>query len=397
MYFIQGIGEPTEGLIAQPVRWLLKSWGHDAAQIGTFGLLLSLPWSLKPIYGLISDFLPLAGYRRKSYLVLASAATATSLLVLYVLPPPPGVTAWLLGLLLVPTVGVAFTDVVVDALMVERGQPAGLTGPLQSVQWGSMYAATVLVGLVGGLLSQHGRPDLGFLICGLATLVTLLLALFLVHERPRPAEPHRLRSAATALGHAFTNRTVLGVAGFLFLWNFNPFASSVLNVYMTRELGVSEQFYGTTVALDAVAAIAASVAYGFYCRRVPFGRLLHLSIVAGILATVAYWAMLGPRSAVLITLLVGFTYMTGWLVQLDLAARTCPPDVAGTVFALLMAGTNLSIGLSMGLGGYLYDAWAGVWGPRIAFNLLVGAGALCTAACWLLVPVLRRAHALNAP
>ena len=30
-----------------------------------------------------------------------------------------------------------------DALMVEKGQPRGLTGRLQSVQWASMYAATI--------------------------------------------------------------------------------------------------------------------------------------------------------------------------------------------------------------------------------------------------------------
>ena len=29
MYFVQGIAEPTEGLIAQPVRSLLKSWGRS--------------------------------------------------------------------------------------------------------------------------------------------------------------------------------------------------------------------------------------------------------------------------------------------------------------------------------------------------------------------------------
>ena len=30
LYFVQGIVEPTEGLIAQPVRSLLKSWDHTA-------------------------------------------------------------------------------------------------------------------------------------------------------------------------------------------------------------------------------------------------------------------------------------------------------------------------------------------------------------------------------
>ena len=36
IYFIQGVGEPTEGLIAQPVRSILKSWGHGDSAITTF-------------------------------------------------------------------------------------------------------------------------------------------------------------------------------------------------------------------------------------------------------------------------------------------------------------------------------------------------------------------------
>ncbi len=152
MYFIQGIGEPTAGLIAQPVRHLLKTWGQDAGQIAVFMAILSLPWSLKPIYGLISDFLPLAGYRRKSYLLVASAASPAGLAAVYLLPLPAGATGQLLLLLLVPTFGVAFCHVVVDALMVEKGQPAVITGQLQSIQWGAMYAATIVVRVLGGYL-----------------------------------------------------------------------------------------------------------------------------------------------------------------------------------------------------------------------------------------------------
>jgi hypothetical protein len=51
IYFIQGIGEPTEGLIAQPVRSLLKSWGHTTEQITLFAAVVALPWSIKPLCG----------------------------------------------------------------------------------------------------------------------------------------------------------------------------------------------------------------------------------------------------------------------------------------------------------------------------------------------------------
>jgi uncharacterized membrane protein YjjB (DUF3815 family) len=37
-----------------------------------------LPWLIKPIYGFISDGLPLFGYRRRSYLVLCGLVGAFS-------------------------------------------------------------------------------------------------------------------------------------------------------------------------------------------------------------------------------------------------------------------------------------------------------------------------------
>jgi Na+/melibiose symporter-like transporter len=393
IYFIQGIGEPTEGLIAQPVRSLLKSWGHTTEQITLFAAVVALPWSIKPLYGLLSDFVPLAGYRRRSYLIVSTAATVLGLAYLYFAPPQRGAFTWLLLLLLVPTVGVAFSDVVADALMVEKGQPLGLTGHLQSVQWASMYTATILVGVLGGYLSQRGRQDVSFLICAAATLVTLLLAIFFVHEDAHRAKHTSFRDALRELGLVARSPTVLLVGGFLFLWNFNPFSTAVLYLHMTETMQLSEQFYGNTVSLMSVAAVVASVAYGFYCRRVSFGRLIHASIVMGILSTIAYWTLAGHTSAVLVSLAVGFTYMTATLIQLDLAAQVCTLQTAATVFALLMSLSNLSVSLSTALGGVLYQQAAALWGRPTAFNLLVAAGALLTAACWLLVPRLLVAQA----
>jgi len=41
-------------------------------------LIATIPWYVKPVYGLISDFVPLFGRRRKSYLVLTSGLAALS-------------------------------------------------------------------------------------------------------------------------------------------------------------------------------------------------------------------------------------------------------------------------------------------------------------------------------
>src|SRR6266566_4554842 len=79
VYFVQAISDPSDGLISQPVISLLNQWEWNKARITEFTGLLGLAWSVKPIFGLLSDFVPLAGYRRKSYLILASLVTMASL------------------------------------------------------------------------------------------------------------------------------------------------------------------------------------------------------------------------------------------------------------------------------------------------------------------------------
>jgi len=388
-YFAQGIGEPTQGLIAQPVRWLLKQAGHGAADIGTFMALLGVPWMLKPIYGLLSDLLPIRGLHRRPYLVTCALLSALGLVWAWAAGDriPYGV---LLVALLVPSVGIAFSDVVVDALMVEKGQPLGLTGRLQSIQWACIYVASIGAGWVGGQLAGSGRPDLGFAICGGVMFGSGALAWVAVREEPRPPAREGLRAGSRALWSALRTPAIGAVAAFLLLWNFNPFSSTVLYLYMTQELSISEEVYGGTLAAFSAAAVVASLLYGAYCRRVAFGRLVQVSIALGVASTLAYWGLVGERSAWVISALVGFAYMTASLIQLDLAARICPPAVAGTVFATLMAVANFGISASGAVGGHLYETWSASWGVHLAFDALVAVGALLTAACWLLVPLLVR-------
>jgi MFS family permease len=140
LYFVQSVGDPTSGLIAQPVRSLLRSWGESPASLAALMALLAIPWSIKPAFGLLSDFVPLLGSRRRNYLLLANGMAAVSLLVLAFVPLSPE-NRWLLFALLLPTtVGIALGDVIVDALMVEKGQPLGLTGRFQSIQWAAANA-----------------------------------------------------------------------------------------------------------------------------------------------------------------------------------------------------------------------------------------------------------------
>jgi predicted MFS family arabinose efflux permease len=97
-----------------------------------------------------------------------------------------------------------------------------------------------------------------------------------------------------------------------------------------------------------------------------------VAILQGVLATAGYWLMWNQMSAMVVSLCVGFTYITANLVQYDLAARICPPQVSATVFASLMSVTNIGISLSFLCGGYLYDrlgSYDAVWWLGVALGI----------------------------
>jgi MFS family permease len=391
LYFVQGIVEPTAGLPAQPMQSRLEDWGLKPERIGYFVAFIGIPWSLKLLFGLVSDFLPVRGYRRWPYLVLSTAATAILFFILSTVWTGPERVTLAAGLLFGTCLALAMTDVVVDALAVEIGQPLGLTGQMQSVQWGSMSVATILGSALAGYVAERKLLGPAFIGCGLLATASLLVVLLVVREPRRQRDPaENIRAAWQQLTAGRRLLVLLTVGAYLFLWNFNPFSSNVLQHYSTRVLGLSQQFYGWQGSIQAAAQVVACIGYGLVCRRIPLGWLVHGSIVAGILSTLCYLPMHDARSAIVASIVFGLTYQTATLIQLDLAARVCPTQSAATVFALLMAISNTGITAANAVGGGWYDALNSTLGSRhAAFDGLVLIGAGFTAGCWLLVPLMR--------
>jgi Na+/melibiose symporter-like transporter len=288
---------------------------------------------------------------------------------------------------------VAMTDVVIDALAVETGQPLKITGQLQSVQWGAMSAAAILGGSLGGVVAGFELLRPALLGCGVLAAVSLVVVLIVVREPRRQHVPvANLRLAFQALSTRRRFLILLSAGVYLFLWNFNPFSSNVLQHYSTEVLGFTDPFFGVLLSIQAAAQTIACAVYFFICRRIPFGWLIHGSIVAGILSTLCYWPMHDAATAVLASIAFGLTYQIAALIQLDLAARIAPTEAAGTIFALLMAISNTGITASTWVSGAWYDYLAepAALGSRhAAFDSLVAIGAAFTAACWLIVPVMK--------
>ena len=96
--------------------WLMETLHLDIPAIAVLLSTASMPWTLKPLYGLISDQYPLCGRRRKPYIVGCNLLAAALWCVLATREPEVHGTVLLSVLIQAAT---CFADVLYDASMVE--------------------------------------------------------------------------------------------------------------------------------------------------------------------------------------------------------------------------------------------------------------------------------------
>ena len=374
VYFSQGmyyVGDQVRTLM------LKETLGLSPSQVATFGTIILIPWVIKPVYGLVSDAFPIFGRRRKSYFVLSCSLATLAAVALWLQGAP---TYWSLALLLlVVGVGIAFTDVLTDAMMVENGKPLGLTGAFQSVQWTAISVATLLVGLVGGYLAQRRLLHTSFLLIAVFPLVALVMGATFIHEPPAKPAREAIREAWDGIRHAVRDRTMWVVAGLIFFWTFSPSIGIPLFYYQTDTLKFSQQFIGILGSLIAGAGIVGAAAYGPLSRGFSLHRLIVFSIAVSTVGTLAYLFYDGAASAIAIDTMFGGVGMITQLAFLDLAARACPKHAEGTFFALMASVFNLGTQGSQIFGGYLYE-WT-------SYSTLVWISAAMTGATYFLLPL----------
>jgi MFS family permease len=376
VYFAQGMWY----LPNLAITFFLKdTLGFSAAQVATFFSITVIPWLIKPVYGLISDFVPLFGRRRKSYLLLSSGLAA---IMGTVLTMAGSYTYWSLATCFtLMGLGLAFTDVLADALMVENGKRLGLTGQFQAVQWGAISLASILVGVGGGWLAQQKNLAATFLIATMFPVITFVMALFVITESRVKFGDGRFRDTWTAIRNAIGSRTLWIVAGFIFLYNFSPSFGPALTYYATDQLHFSRLFLGTLESIAYASGIIGTAVYFAFSKSFPLKHLIYFAIVAGVIATLAYLGYRSGSSAIALSLAFGSVSMFIQLTFLDLAARACPKQAEATFFALLMSIYNGAIQISQITGGWLYD--------ELGFTPLIFISAGFTAVCGFLVPLLK--------
>lgn len=360
VYFVQGI----LGLARLAVSFFLKDeLGIGPAQVSALMGVAALPWMVKPLFGFISDGLPIFGYRRRPYLILSGFLGAFSWLALATLVH----SVWAATLAIaLSSLSVAVSDVIVDSLVVERARQESISaaGSLQSLCWGASAFGGLLTAYFSGALLQSFDTHTVFLITAsfplIVSAVAWLIAESRVESRPDWAVvSHQLRQ----LRQAVMQKSIWLPTAFLFLWQATPTADSAFFYFTTNELGFQPEFLGRVRLVTSIASLIGIWLFQRFFKEVPFrvffawttilssvlgmSMLLLVTHTNRLIGIDDHWFSLGD--SLILTVMGQIAYMP----VLVLAARLCPPGVEATLFALLMSVTNLAGLLSYECGAVL--------------------------------------------
>ena len=379
----KGSGQ-TGGLIAQPLNYFLKQvYGWTPVQVTAYLTVLNLPWIIKPVYGIVSDFVPLFGYRRKAYLILANAAAAGAYFLVARITAPGS----LVFVLLLTAYAMAISSTLCGAVLVENGQRLRASDARQSAMavvqhrgdGQRLYRRTA-----GRTAAPAGALHTAAMIIAFAPLAAIFGALFLIDEAPSRLDFAEMKRTFGGLLTAFTFRDLWVIGLFLFLYYLNPGFGTPLYYHMTDRLKFSQDYIGILGAINSAGWIVGALFYRKLLKGMSSRRLLNFSIVFGTVTTAAFLLLWNELAAALINFFSGAAGMIAFVATLTLAADYCPKRAEGFAFAALMSLLNLSSALSDNIGSFLYEH---PFHRHLDPLILVSAGS--TALILVLVPLLR--------
>ncbi|KAL6861902.1 hypothetical protein ACP4OV_017602 [Aristida adscensionis] len=337
----------------------------SAAQV--YQGITSIPWMIKPLWGLLTDVLPVAGYRRRPYFVLAGFIGVIAMLVISLHSKLHVVFALLA--LMTGSASVAIADVTIDAVVAENS----IIYPHLAAD---MISLNGFCSSVGGLI---GFSISGFLVhaigaqgaLGLLTIPSALVVLagMLLKEDHIPNFPYeqahkKFVEASGKMLAALKCPEVWRPCVYMYM-------SLALSVdiqegmffwYTDRSAGPSftEGFIGFMFAIGSVGSLVGVILYQNILKDHSFRNLLFSSqlllSLSGMLDLILVLRLnlkMGIPDYYFAVIDEGVSKMINrikWMPLLVLSSKLCPTGIEGTFYALLMSIDNI---------GSLTGAWVG--------------------------------------
>ncbi|PKU59482.1 putative folate-biopterin transporter 2 [Dendrobium catenatum] len=331
--------------------------------------IISIPWIVKPLWGLLTDVLPMAGYRRKPYFIFAGLLGVFSMLTLSLHSKLHVVFA-----LLAMTAGsasVAIADVTIDACVAQNSiAKPSLAADMQSL-CGLSASIGALIGFsLSGILVHVMGSQAVIGLLSIPCLLTVSVGILIKEPHTNSFAYNEVHKKFLQVGQSMwstlkcpqvwrpcvymyiTLALSLNIQEGMFYWYTNPKAGPAF----------SQETVGFIFSIGSIGSLLGVLLYQNLLKDFQFRSMLFwvqlLTSFVGMLDLVLVLRLnlkLGIPDYFFVVVDECVSQLIGrikWMPLLVLSSKLCPSGIEGTFFALLMSIDNVGL-LSSSWGGGL--------------------------------------------
>jgi PAT family beta-lactamase induction signal transducer AmpG len=351
LYFTQGT---IQGFFAALNALYLLDNGLQMTDVGIFGLIALLPFVLKIGLGIISDRINLFGMgHRKPYIFIGLAVQFVCL----VFAPfiNPGLYFWgYVALAFTMQLGMALYDTCTDGLALDT-TPEEEHGTIQGFMVGGRAVGAIVAASLVGFLAENVSWVSVFWVLAALTIIPIPFVFF-VREGKRSVEKRFEWGAFKA----FNKRTYLAGALGLMMFVVILGANQLVNPYLESQfVDVNLSHIGMITSLWSVGIVGGSFLGGWLMLKFAPKRALTIGVFLLGLTLLALAFLITPQYGLIIAIITiiffGIAYGNYQTQYFAAAMRFVDPRIAASMYAILMAFTNIGQGIGMYLSGSLAD------------------------------------------
>jgi Major Facilitator Superfamily len=351
------LATPAGYLIDIQTSYMLKNeLRATATQVSIFRLVTGIPVYFAFAFGLIRDQWNPLGLRDRGFFLIFAPATAIAFI--WMATSPLSYRGLLIGMLLA-MLSSRFILAAYQGLIALVGQERLMSGRLSAL-WNVVASLPVVAGaFASGYISEHLRPKETFILVTVLTACIALLGLW----KPRSVFSHTYdkpqASGANFVGNIkrlVKHRAVYPAVLINFLWNFAPGSATPLQYYLTNQLHASDAVYSYYYGIFAASFIPTFLLYGFLCKKVSLNKLLWWGTIIAVPQLIPLAFVHSGNLALVLAAPIGLMGGIATAAYFDLAMRSCPPGLQGTLMMMVDGVLALSSRGGDLLGSRIYNS-----------------------------------------
>jgi MFS family permease len=365
IYMLINLAAPFNGLVSIPVTFFLKNRLHLAShQVAMFNLWISLPIFVGFLSGFLRDrWNPFGAGDRGHLLIFGGGSAVVYAILAFVNPTYAALLAGVLLVMAVSQTALSAAAGLTSAIGQQHAMAGQMSTTLAMATSFPAFAAYLIGGAISSFIEAKDAATAERILFLIPAAIMVLVAVFGALGPKQLFEAgQQERATNTALADVvrlLKHWPIYPVLLTQLLWQFAPAMGTVLQFHMSNTLHATDAQWGQWNAIFAVSFLPVYLLYGWLCQKVALGWLLWIGAVITVFQMVPLLFIHTATGALIAAAPMGALGAIAIVALTDLAIRSCPPGLQGTMMMLYAGAFWIAVRLGDIWGTDLYDHHGG--------------------------------------